>query len=80
MLIFLCILECVQNIYWAFSDVIGSVTEAVVRRFSVKKVFLEISQNSPENTCARVSSFNKIKEMPISSTCNYDNIEKLQPF
>ena len=29
-------------------------TEAVVRRCSVKKVFLEISQNSQENTCARV--------------------------
>ena len=30
-------------------------SEAVVRRCSVKKVFLEISQNSKENTCARVS-------------------------
>ena len=29
--------------------------EAVVQRCSVKKVFLEISQNSQENTCARVS-------------------------
>ena len=29
--------------------------EAVVRRCSVEKVFLEISQNSQENTCARVS-------------------------
>ena len=28
---------------------------AVVQRCSVKKVFLEISQNSQENTCARVS-------------------------
>ena len=28
-------------------------TEVVVRRFSVKKVFLEISENSQENTCAR---------------------------
>ena len=27
-------------------------TEAVARRCSVKKVFLEISQNSQENTCA----------------------------
>ena len=31
------------------------VKEAVVQRCSVKKVFLEISQNSQENTCARVS-------------------------
>ena len=30
-------------------------TEAVARRCSVKKVFLEISQNSQKNTCARVS-------------------------
>ena len=30
-------------------------SEAVVRRCSVKKVLLEISQNSQENTCARVS-------------------------
>ena len=29
--------------------------EAVVQRCSVKKVFLEISQNSQENTCTRVS-------------------------
>ena len=30
-------------------------SEAVVQRCSVKKVFLEMSQNSEENTCARVS-------------------------
>ena len=29
-------------------------SEAVVQWFSVKKVFLKISQNSQENTCARV--------------------------
>ena len=28
-------------------------TEAVARRCSLKKVFLKISQNSKENTCAR---------------------------
>ena len=28
-------------------------SEAVVRRCSVKKVYLEILQNSQENTCAR---------------------------
>ena len=27
--------------------------EAVAQRCSVEKVFLEISQNSPENTCSR---------------------------
>ena len=35
-------------------------TEAVAQRCSVKKVFLEISQNSQENTCARVSFLIKI--------------------
>ena len=31
------------------------ILKAVVQRCSVKKVFLEISQNSQENTCTRVS-------------------------
>ena len=35
--------------------------EAVVRRCSVKKVFLEISQNSQENTCARASFLIKLQ-------------------
>ena len=35
--------------------------EAVVQRCSVKKVFLEISQNSQENTCARVSFLIKLQ-------------------
>ena len=34
-------------------------TEAVIQRCSVKKVLLEISQNSQENTCVRISFFNK---------------------
>ena len=34
--------------------------EAVVWKCSVGKVFLEISQISQENTCARVSFFNKV--------------------
>ena len=34
--------------------------EAVVQRCSVKKVFLEISQNSQENICARVSFLVKL--------------------
>ena len=35
-------------------------TEAASRRCSVKKVFLEFSQNSTENTCARVSLLIKL--------------------
>ena len=34
--------------------VTGKLPEAVARRRSVKKVFLEISQHSQENTCAKV--------------------------
>ena len=36
------------------------VTEGVVRRCSVKKVFLEILQNSQGSTCARVFFYNKV--------------------
>ena len=36
-------------------------TEAVVQRCSLKKVFLENSQNSKENTCARVSFLIKLQ-------------------
>ena len=39
--------------------------EAVVRRCSVKKVFLEISQNSQENTCARVSFLIKLQALGL---------------
>ena len=35
--------------------------EAVVERCSVKKVFLETSQHSQENTCARVSFLIKLQ-------------------
>ena len=36
-------------------------SEAVVQRCSVKKVVLEISQNSQENTCAKVSFLIKLQ-------------------
>ena len=39
----------------------GSFQEAVARRCSVKKVFLDISQNSQESTCARVSFLIKLQ-------------------
>ena len=35
--------------------------EAVAQRCHVEKVFLEISQNLQENTCARVSSLIKLQ-------------------
>ena len=44
-----------QNIFkiWFYELLISS--EAVIWRFSVKKVFLKISQNAHENTCARAA-------------------------
>ena len=40
--------------------------EAVVRRCSVKKLFLEISQKSQENTCARVPFLIKLQAPPAT--------------
>ena len=40
--------------------------EAVVQICSVNQVFLEISQNSQENTCARVSFLIKLQELPAT--------------
>ena len=42
--------------------------EAVARRCSVKKVFIEILQNSRENTCSRVFFFNKVAGL---RPCNF---------
>ena len=36
-------------------------SESVTQRCSVKNVFLEVSQNSQENTCARVSLLIKLQ-------------------
>ena len=58
-------------------DVFGKeydLRKAVVRRCSVKKVFLEISQNSQENTCARVYFLIKFQ----ASACNFINKETLE--
>ena len=52
---------------------IRRITEAVAQRCSVKKVFLEISQNSPENTFARASFFNKV----AGQACNFIKKETL---
>ena len=49
------------------------VTEAVVLRCPLKKVFLEISQNPKENTCARVFFFNCRPQ-----ACNFIKKETLE--
>ena len=46
---------------------------AVAQRCSVKKIFLKTSQNSQENTCARVSFFIKFQ----ASACNFIKKETL---
>ena len=46
--------------------------EAVVEMCAVENVFLEISQNSQKNTCARVSFLIKLPEV-----CNCNFIERL---
>ena len=47
---------------------IEGIKEAVAQTCSVKKVFLEISQNSQENTCARVSFLIKLPAPPEKET------------
>ena len=60
-----------QKMVWALSNiqrplhhvsaVLLEVTEAATRVVLQKNVFLEISQNSQEDTCAKVSFFNKVE-------------------
>ena len=55
--------------------------EAAVQICSVKKVFLEISQNSQENTCARVSFLIKLKKkkketLELMFSCEFCEISK----
>ena len=45
----------------AFERIEFECKETVVQRCSVKKLFLEITQNSQENACARVSFLIKLK-------------------
>ena len=50
-------------------------TEAVVR-CSVKKVFLQITQNSQENTCTRVSFLIKLQKKRLWRWCFPVNFAK----
>ena len=51
-------------------------SEAVARRCSVKKVFLEISQNSQENTCARASFLETLLNKKLWHRCFPVNFAK----
>ena len=53
-------MEAVKN-----SQLSESAIGAVAQRCSVKKVFLQISQNSQENTSARVSFLIKLQARPF---------------
>ena len=59
-------------INWVVSDDTVD-AETVVQRCSVKKVFLEILQNSLENTCAR-STGNQAMKLSLLIECNIRNI------
>ena len=48
--------------------------EAVAQMCSVKKVFLEISQNSQENTCVRVSILIKLQALGLQLYQNRDSV------
>ena len=50
-------------------------TEAVVQRCSVKKVFLEIPQNSQENTCVFIEK----ETLAMVFSCEFHEISK-NPF
>ena len=45
--------------------IIIQIIEAIIQRSSVNKVFLEISQNLQENTCARVSFLIKLQALGL---------------
>ena len=70
---FLLTLYQVGEAFWlvAYFDL-----EAAVQRCSVKKVFLEISQNSQENTCARVCNFIKKETLAQLFSCEFCEISK----
>ena len=49
------------EVYFGLYEPSSAFTEAVVQRCSVKKVFLEISQNSQDNICVVVSFLIKLQ-------------------
>ena len=50
---------------------VEGLSELATRGVLCKKVFLEISQNSQENTCARVSFLNKVAPLENTSSTEY---------
>ena len=65
--------ECRNKLYLSHTTKVLAELETVAQRCSVKKVFLEISQNLQENTCASISFLIKLQV----STCNFVKKETL---
>ena len=53
------------------------ISEAATRGVPFKKVFLEILQNSQENTCARVSFFDKVAGLRLATLLRKDTRTKV---
>ena len=62
-----------ENFELIWKNVSGGKIEAIARRCSLKKVFFEISQNSQENSCPRVSFLIKLQ----ASACKFINKDTL---
>ena len=63
----------INNVKSTFKERISGVSTSSHQRCSVKKVFLEVSRNSQENTCSRVSFFIKLQ----AQACNLIKKETL---
>ena len=68
-----CLILWVTTIWGKFFEILSEfsdtvIKEAAVQRCSVKKVFLEISQNSQENTCAKISFLIKLQALGLRPT------------
>ena len=84
-----CLILWVTTIWGKFFEILSEfsdteIKEAAVQRCSVKKVFLEISQNSQENTCAKISFLIKLQALGLRPTtllkkraCNFIKKETL---
>ena len=66
----LCLEYCKSVIEWS---VVFQKVRSNHLRSSIKKVFLEISQNSQENTCARVSILIKLQALGLQLYQNRDS-------
>ena len=68
-----------NNLKYFFCNLFNIEAKAVAQRCSVKKVFLKISQNSQENTCARDSvliNFIKKETLVQVFSCEFCEIFK----